>query len=296
MLLFEIMNRAIINHIPAFKVNMGGLILDQALPSSSTEQIDPFLLLHHWKSNFPAGGSPKDFGVGPHPHRGFSPVSFILDGAVMHQDSRGNVSEVGKNGVQWMNSGMGIVHSERPAQSFLDKGGEYELIQLWINSPQSSKMKEPKYIPLAAENIPTTSISDQGGTVQIIAGSHQGIKGGLQAESPMDVYMVHIKKGEELSLQSPAHYNTLIYIIEGGIAIAEDNTYFTKDLIQFGTNSDVTKLKATADSKFLYLSGQPLNEPMVAHGPFVMNSESEILEAIRDYQIGKMGMLVEEFS
>lgn len=289
------MNRRVEKHIEAFKVNMGGILLDQALPAQGLEQIDPFILIHHWKSHYPAGGSPQDSGVGPHPHRGFSPVTFVLEGGVLHQDSRGNISEVHKNGVQWMNSGMGIVHSERPAQSYLDKGGPYEIIQLWINSPANAKMKQPEYIPLTEKEIPKVNISTAGGFIQVVAGKHSGTQGKIKATSPMDVYMVHMKGGEEVVLSSDQTFNTMIYVADGGIQTDGDHRFFTKELIVFDHGGTSVSIKATADSKFLYLSGQALNEKMVSHGPFVMNSQTEIMEAIRDYQIGKMGILVEEF-
>lgn len=274
---------------------MGGIILDQALPSSSTDQLDPFLLLHHWKSNFPEGESVKDHGVGPHPHRGFSPVTFIFEGSVLHQDSRGNVSEVHKNGIQWMNAGLGVVHSERPAPSFLKKGGPYELIQLWINTPASAKMNQPKYIPLQASDIPSVSVSDKGGVVRVVAGEHLGAKGKIIPESAMDIFSLELKKDEMVELHSDSSFNTMMYIVEGGVKLNNEKTAFTKDLVIFETDGSEIHLKATADTKLVYLSGKPLEEPMVSHGPFVMNSETEIMQAMRDHQIGKMGILVEEF-
>lgn len=275
---------------------MGGIILDQALPSSSTEQVDPFLLLHHWKSHFPEGESPKDHGVGPHPHRGFSPVTFVFEGGVLHQDSRGNVGEVHKNGVQWMNAGMGIIHSERPAPSFLKKGGAYELIQLWINTPASAKMNQPTYVPLQEQDIPNSKISNNGGVVRVVAGEHEGIKGPLETDSPMDVHTIELKKDETVVLNSVSEYNTMIYVVDGGVKLNDDQTRFTKDLVIFENDGESVELTATADARILYLSGAPINESLVTHGPYVMNSETEIMQAMRDYQVGKMGILVEEFN
>ena len=274
---------------------MGGIFLDQALPSATVDHVDPFLLLHHAKSSFPAGGDPRDYGVGPHPHRGFSPVTFVIKGAVLHQDSRGNVSEVGEGGVQWMHSGMGIIHSERPAKSYLEQGGEYEIIQLWINSPAASKFKQPSYQPLTNEQIPSSALS-KGGSVKVIAGSYEGVLGPIQAESPVQVLWVDAKIGEEIKLKTDPSDHCMIYLIEGGLELNGDQRFFSKELMVFDQSGDELELKMTADCQFLFLAGSPINEKIVSHGPYVMNSEAEIMEAMRDYQMGKMGMLVEEFN
>ncbi|MFY0643244.1 MAG: pirin family protein [Bacteroidia bacterium] len=288
------MYRSIKNHIPAFKVNMGGMLIDQALPSASLDQIDPFLLLHHAKNYMEPGGHPRDHGVGPHPHRGFSPVTFVLQGEVRHQDSRGNISEVGAGGVQWMHSGMGIIHSERPSEKFLEQGGYFEIVQLWINSPQAHKMDQPVYQALQSEDIPVHN-TESGSVVKVVAGKYSGVKSSMKTLTPMDVLDINLKMKDSIEVNADANYNSFVYIIEGGVRINDSKTYFTKDLVSFNHDSDLIKLEATADARILYLAGEALNEPKASHGPFVMNNQTEIMEALRDYQIGKMGMLVEEF-
>ncbi len=289
------MQRQLKHRIHAFKVNMGGILLDQALPSTGVENIDPFLLLHHAKALLPAGGDPRDHGVGPHPHRGFSPVTFVIKGTVRHQDSRGNIAEVSDGGVQWMHSGMGIIHSERPSRSYLEKGGEYEIIQVWINSPASSKRKQPSYKPLNSSDIPSISMS-KGGALKLISGTFEDETGPIQTESPMQVFWLNAKKDESVIFKASEHYNTVIYIIEGGLELESGDRHFSKELLSFDHSADSLNLSFTADTQLIYLAGQPIEEKIVSHGPYVMNSETEIMEAMRDYQMGKMGILVEEFN
>ncbi|HJN06182.1 MAG TPA: pirin family protein, partial [Bacteroidales bacterium] len=168
--------RTIKRVIGAPKVNMGGIILDQPLPVRGVEQIDPFLLVHHWKHTHRGGQHQRDLGVGPHPHRGFAPVTFIFNGGVHHQDSRGNNSIVEAGGTQWMNSGMGIVHSERPTKEIAENGGEFEIIQLWVNAPAKNKMDPPSYQSLTKEDTPSVMSDDDKIEISIVAGEFNGIK------------------------------------------------------------------------------------------------------------------------
>ena len=166
------------------KVNMGGIILDQPLPTRSTEQIDPFLLVHHWNDTLSGGKTQKDSGVGPHPHRGFTPVTFIFQGGVHHRDTRGGDSIINAGGTQWMNAGRGIVHSERPRKDLAEEGGNFELIQFWVNAPASQKMIEPSYQPLTKEDTPWLEAPDGLSKVGLVAGELEGQKGKVQAGFP----------------------------------------------------------------------------------------------------------------
>ena len=288
------MQKVIKQHIPAFKVNMGGMLIDQALPSATIDQIDPFLLLHHAKNYMEAGSDPRDHGVGPHPHRGFSPVTFVLQGEVRHQDSRGNDSVVGPGGVQWMHSGMGVIHSERPSKAFLNNGGYFEIIQLWINVPQTNKMDQPYYQAMQAAEIPYVS-TDKGSKIKVIAGEHAGQKSQFKTLSQMQVLNLDLKMDDTYELEVPKAYNSFIYVFDGGVKVNGSKTFFSKDLVSFDLEEGSITLSATADAQILYLAGEPLNEPKVSQGPFVMNTETEIMEAMRDYRIGKMGILVEDY-
>ena len=171
--------------VKAEKVNMGGHLLDQPLPINMLRQIDPFLLIHHWKDVLPAGGRERELGVGPHPHRGFSPVTIIFEGGIHHRDSLGNSQIVYAGGTQWMNAGKGITHSERPPKDMATRGGANEFIQFWVNSPSAAKKKPAHYQALAPEDVITLD-QDQGLTkIQLIAGELEGRKSKIQTDSPL---------------------------------------------------------------------------------------------------------------
>lgn len=186
--------RTIRRTIKAKEVNMGGIILDQALPINGIDQIDPFILVHHWKQTLGGGEKEQDLGVGPHPHRGFAPVTFIFEGAVNHRDSRGFNSIIEAGGTQWMNSGMGIVHSERPPKSLAENGGVFEIIQFWVNAPAKNKMDPPSYQPLSKKETPVVLSSDKKIKISIVAGDLNGTTGPISTYTPMLVLRIDIKK------------------------------------------------------------------------------------------------------
>jgi len=276
------------------KVNMGGIILDQPLPTRSTEQIDPFLLVHHWNDTLSGGKTQKDSGVGPHPHRGFTPVTFIFQGGVHHRDSRGGDSIINAGGTQWMNAGRGIVHSERPRKDLAEEGGNFELIQFWVNAPASQKMIEPSYQPLTKEDTPWLEAPDGLSKVGLVAGELEGQKGKVLSSSPMTILRIELQKGAKRDLRLPKNFNTFIYQLDGSLKVNGKETK-SKDLILFDNDDELISLEASADTRAILLSGEPLNEPLATYGPFVMNNQTQVMEAIRDYQMGKMGVLIEEF-
>jgi redox-sensitive bicupin YhaK (pirin superfamily) len=190
-------------------VSMGGMPIRQPFPTQNVEMIDPFLLLHHHKTT---AGEPFE-GVGAHPHRGFSPVSFIFEGSLRHQDSRGNDSVISAGGIQWMNSGMGIIHSERP----VDTKADLELIQLWINIPAAHKMDQPVYVPVTADE--AGSFKSENGLVsaRIFAGEILGAKGKVKSLSPVNAATFEVKKGGRISIPIPADHSAFIYLLDGGI-------------------------------------------------------------------------------
>lgn len=287
------MTKIIIKVLPAFEVDMGGIKVLQPIPTANVDQIDPFLLLHHHASILPAGRLITDLGVGPHPHRGFSPVTFIFKGDVHHRDSRGNSSIVKAGGVQWMNAGMGIIHSERPSKAFAEKGGAQEIIQLWINTPAAKKMDQPKYFALQQEDMP--NVEGIAGDVRVVAGTFQDKKGPAKGEFQITALMGELHAGDELTLEKPEGENAFLYVLEGSANLKNFGLIEEKNLYQFVEEATLTSLKATENLRLIYLSAKPLNEKVEQHGPFVMNSQTQILEAMRDYQMGKMGFLVEEF-
>jgi len=281
--------------LTARKVNMDGQILDQPLPFDGLDQIDPFLLIHHWKDELPGGDHPRDLGVGPHPHRGFSPVTLVIKGEIEHRDSRGNRSIVSAGGVQWMNAGMGIIHSERPSAKMARDGGELELIQIWINSPAVLKMGQPNYYTLSEDEIPVYRSSDGLVDIQVITGEIHGIRSGFMATPPLLVLRGHLKTYGKVEIPIPEQFECLVYQLNGRIRINEELTTHIKNLTWFENTGDSVVLEGEQDVEFILLAGEPLNEPVEKQGPFVMTDQTEIMQAMRDYQMGKMGFLVEEF-
>lgn len=290
--------RSIHKIIGASKVNMGGIVLDQALPHKGITQISPFLLIHHWASVLPGGQHPSELGVGPHPHRGFSPVTFIFKGNVQHRDSEGYVSTVYAGGTQWMNSGKGIIHSERPNQELAEKGGEFELIQFWVNAPAKEKMGQPNYIPLTKEETPIVTSKDGKVQVGVVAGTFEGKTSKIDTYSPLLILRIEGQKGGKIEIPIPETYNALTYQLDGNLRINNETDTKAKDMVWFnndGKSIPIIGIEFLSDTRIILLSGEPINEPLATYGPFVMNNQQELMEAIRDYQSGKMGNLVETF-
>lgn len=275
-------------------LDMGGMPVRQAFPTQNVDQVDPFLLIHHADIKIPKHHEPRHAGVGPHPHRGFSPVTFIFKGGVHHRDSRGNNSVVYAGGAQWMNAGMGVMHSERPPEDIHDLGGTQEIIQLWINTPARFKMEQPEYFAIQKEDVPSVHSNDQLGTVNIIAGELLGVKGPVPSKTPVNAATLILKKGARLSVPLPVEHNGFLYILEGKINIAGYGLTEAFHAAVFANDGEGISIEALEDSRILLMSGEPLGEKVVAHGPFVMNNETQILEAMRDYQKGKMGLLIED--
>ena len=281
--------------IPSSKVNMGGIILDQPLPTATIDKIDPFLLIHHWYNALPGDQKQNEAGVGPHPHRGFSPVTFIFKGGVHHRDSRGNDSIIYEGGTQWMNAGMGIVHSERPYKKLAEEGGEFEIIQFWVNTPAKYKMEQPSYQPLSKEETPVYYTEDGKAKIFVVAGNYKNIEGKISAKSSLTTLRMEMEENSSVNFTIPADYNTLIYLLDGELTINDSEQAKAKDLIWFDNDGEVKiKISANKNSRAILLAGEPLNEEVASYGPFVMNTQTEIMEAMRDAQMGKMGVLIEE--
>lgn len=278
--------------IPAQKVNMGGYLLDQPIPTQNIDQVDPFLLIHHWDGKIPANRSQRDVGVGPHPHRGFSPVTFVYKGSVHHQDSMGNNSIVEEGGTQWMHAGRGVIHSERPSKEIAENGGVQEIIQFWVNSPAKNKMDQPYYLPLSKEETPVLKLEKA--NIAVVAGELEGIKGPAETQSPQTLLRVEAEEGADLNIKLPQPYNTLAYVLDGSVnsdgVLAGD-----KEMFWFKNDGDYIHLKVNKKSRIMILSGEPIGEKVSQYGPYVMNTQTEILEALRDAEMGKMGVLIEEF-
>lgn len=278
--------------VDSLLTNVGPLNVKQPLPVAALRDADPFILLHH------AGPQPVEPGVfhgrvDPHPHRGFEPVSFVYRGSLLHRDSLGNEGSISAGEVQWITSGRGIIHSEGPSEQLLRDGGELELIQLWINLPAEKKMMEPTYQEIHRDTIPTIKILDEAGELLLVAGSYFGHHGPARTQSPIMAAMGTIQAGATGELLVPAMPTLLMYVLGGTLRINNQHTIGRHKLAVFASHGESIFIEATEASSILLLAGEPLNEPIAAYGPFVMNTEDEIRQAFLDFRRGDMGHLVE---
>ena len=279
------MKRAVERIIHAPKVSMGAMSLRQPLPIAGLPQLSPFILLHHF--DFVMEPGHNIFDVPAHPHRGFSPITYIFEGAVEHQDSLGNTKVISDNEVQWITAGRGLIHSEKAGKEFAEKGGRFQGVQLWINLPKSEKMQTPSYQPLTSDEI--VLIRKDKAELRLVSGNYDGQKG--PAKSEVFTAMMRMETGGEFHFYFPETDNAAVYVLEGDVLINEAAEARQNDLVIFKKSQGTFSVKAIAGSKLLVLAGKPIDEPLVTHGPFVMNSQTEILEAMKDYQEGKMGFL-----
>lgn len=266
---------------------IGDLITYSALPLPEVDQIDPFLFLNH---HGPQQYAPNNQGLpfGPHPHRGMETVTFVLEGDIMHKDSGGHESIITAGGVQWMTAGRGLIHAEVSSDNFKKQGGKLEILQLWINLPARLKMTAPKYIGLQKEEIPSVEINNGEVTVNLISGDFGDERGAFETFTDIFLATINFKAGAKLELKIPAEKNIFFYVIRGSLVV--NGKYVPKfHLAEFNNEEEELVVKATEDSILLLGHAEPLDEPTVAQGPFVMNTEEEIEEAYDDYRHGKFG-------
>jgi quercetin 2,3-dioxygenase len=224
-------------------------------------------------------------GVGQHPQKGFETVTIAIKGRVEHHDNHNNTGIIGEGDVQWMTAGSGIMHQEFLEEKFNKEGGEFSMVQLWVNLPAKDKLTRPKYQGIMKEDIPVVNID--GNLINIIAGELQGVKGAASTFSPVNMFVVDIQN--TLELDFPVDYTTMILVLEGKVEVNNVNVE-TSHLLTFENTGELINLKSN-QAKVLVLSGQPLNEPIAHYGPFVMNTQSEIMEAINDFNVGKFGAI-----
>ncbi len=252
-------------------------------------RMSPFFLLdYNALTNFPPREQP--FGVGPHPHRGFETVTIAYKGKVAHHDSRGGGGVIGEGDVQWMTAGSGLLHKEYHEQEYNRQGGPFQMVQLWVNLPAKDKMTEPKYQAITNAEMGRVKLPG-GGEVEIIAGEFAGVKGPATTFSPVHLYNLKLKTGETVELDYPAGYTTAILAVEGSAMLNGVETLPTDHLALFERDGEHITVTAVDDSVLLVMSGEPLNEPIAQYGPFLMNTQEEIVQAIHDYQSGKFGHL-----
>ncbi len=280
--------------LPADPIDMGGFPVKQALPTVQVAQVDPYLLVHHARVKPIFDRPAKIQGVGPHPHRGFSPVSFIIEGEVHHRDSWGH-NQIAKTGeVQWMHAGAGIIHSERPSQAVIDAKGMQEFVQIWINSPADKKMIPPEYTHVSEEAIVRIPSANELTETKLISGKYGDLVGNFKSQSPLLLLWSKSVLGGRETFTIPEGFNAALYLIKGNVRIEGHGLVDPENLCVFETAGDAVTIEAKTDAEYLILAGMPIDEPLAQHGPFVMNTQTQIMEAMRDYQMGKMGVLIEE--
>jgi pirin family protein len=252
------------------------------------ERMDPFILLdYNSKYEFPASEKPK--GVDVHPHRGFETVTVAYQGSVAHNDSNGGGGVISQGDVQWMTAASGVLHKEFHEKEWSKKGGLFQMVQLWVNLPAQYKMSAPKYQAIKNADIPR--YISEGVEIEVIAGDYKGVAGIASTFSPVNMLNVKLSKGATADFSFPAHYNTGILVIEGNVLVNNTDEAPTDHFVLMENDGETFRVTGQDDAIVLVLSGEPLNEPIVAYGPFVMNTREEIVQAFEDVRAGKFGHL-----
>lgn len=263
------------------------LITYSPLPTRSLQQIDPFIFLnHHGFQTYPKGNQGLPFG--PHPHRGMETLTFILEGDIMHMDSSGHESVIGPGGVQYMTAGKGLIHAEISSKAFKQNGGDLEILQLWINLPAAKKMIAPNYIGLQKDQIPSFELDGGKIRVQQLFGQWNGVDGAFEGNIPLSMSTIYLKKDGKFEKEIPTSENIFFYIVRGKLKVNEELVNF-RNLVEFENSNGIIQVEASEDAILILGHAEPFNEPMVAQGPFVMNTQQQIYEAYQDYQAGKFG-------
>ena len=254
------------------------------------KRTDPFIMLDY---NSPFNFAPTDRprGVGVHPHRGFETVTIAYSGKVEHHDSGGGGGVIGEGDVQWMTAASGVLHKEFHEKEWSKKGGVFQMVQLWVNLPAKDKMSKPQYQALENKNIPRYAIENNGGEIEIIAGEHKGLKGAATTFTPVHLLNAKMNKGAKTDFSFPANFNTSLLVIKGDVLVNGSEKVPVDHFLLFKNDGEQFTIEATEDSIVLVLSGQPINEPIAAHGPFVMNTRQELIDAFEDFNNGKFGYL-----
>ncbi|MDA8479556.1 pirin family protein [Citrobacter sp. Awk 4] len=257
---------------------------------SHAQSLSPFLLLDYAGPYTFAPGAEKR-GVGEHPHRGFETVTIVYSGEVEHRDSTGRGGIIGPGDVQWMTAGAGILHEEFHSSAFTERGGELEMVQLWVNLPAKDKMTAAGYQSISNALIPTVALPGEAGTARIIAGDFQETKGPAHTFSPMNVWDMRLQRGCDITLSQPAGWSTALIVLKGSITVNGTTPVNEAQMAVLSQQEEAFHLDANSDATVLLLAGEPLNEPIVGYGPFVMNTKQEIAEAVRDFNAGRFGQI-----
>ena len=267
-----------------------GFFMHNFIPQSINQnRVSPFLMLDYGaKHYFEPSEIPR--GVGVHPHRGFETVTIAYQGKVAHHDSAGNSGIIGQGEVQWMTAGSGILHKEYHEKEFSQAGGIFQMIQIWVNLPKTSKMTEPKYQGITKEMITKVDLDQKGSFLELIAGKYLNQTGPASTFSPINLWNIYLKKDCQTSFTLPKNYNTMLVVVEGEV-LANDQKVQADQMVLFANDNEEINLSTDQDSIYLLLSGEPIDEPIFHYGPFAMNTREEILQAFEDLENGKFGYL-----
>lgn len=269
-----------------------GFRVHNFFPSGYQLKMSPFYMLdYNAKIEFSARNEPR--GVGVHPHRGFETVTIAYHGAVAHHDSAGNSGVIYPGDVQWMTAASGILHKEYHEENFSKKGGPFQMVQLWVNLPAKDKMSKPKYQGVKQSELQQYLLPADEGVIEVIAGSYKDKKGSVSTFSPIEMYNARLNEGAKADFDFPADYNTGFVVIEGKIKLNGQEIAQTDQMVHFKNEGTHIELEALSNSVVLILSGAPINEPIAAYGPFLMNKPEEIQQALADYNEGRFGYLEE---
>ncbi len=260
--------------------------------NDTDKNLDPFLMMDYNPPRHFDGGRKSDFrGVGEHPHRGFETVTIAYQGEVAHADSYGGGGVIGTGDVQWMTAGSGVMHEEFHSERFSKEGGMFEMVQLWVNLPKAHKMTTPKYQAIKSTEIPVVQLDDNAGIARIIAGELASISGAASTFTPINMWDVVMNAGKTHTFAVPESHNLIILVLDGTVQINGEEIARRGELVTFERGGADVQIEANNEAKLLILTGEPINEPIVGYGPFVMNTEAEIVQAMRDVQSGKFGQI-----
>ncbi len=260
--------------------------------SSHGQQVSPFLLLDYaGPMAFTPAAQPR--GVGQHPHRGFETVTIVYEGEVEHRDSTGAGGTIGPGDVQWMTAASGILHEEFHSHAFTRTGGTLEMVQLWVNLPAKDKMAAPGYQTLLDAQIPSVPLPDQAGRVRVIAGEFDGQRGPARTFTPMDVWDLRLLQGHSARLPVPEGRHVALVVLRGSVQVNGSQAVHEAQLVMLDRDGSALQIEANNDATVLVLSGEPIDEPIVGHGPFVMNSQDEISQAFADFKSGRFGQIAQ---
>lgn len=264
-----------------------GFPVRTVFPSRGVADLSPFLMLDYaGPARFERSQKPR--GVEEHPHRGFETVTISYQGSVDHRDSAGNAGTIQPGDVQWMTAASGVVHEEMHGKEFTEKGGDFEMVQLWVNLPAAQKMSRPRYQGIRSAQIPRVELGE-GAYARIIAGELQGAKGPAKTFTPVNVFDVRLQAGGRGELDLPANQNSAIVLLRGDVLVNGEALKGEAKIARLSASGERVLLEAHSQSLILVLSGEPINEPVASYGPFVMNTDAELRQAFEDYQAGRMG-------